>query len=59
MQSLNPNKNFVSGPDMDEFNSKTKTIKSRRYNFYIFSSKSFTTDETSVMFKMAISCQEI
>ena len=36
---------FVSGPDMDEFNSKLKPLIGQK-NLYIFSSKSLSTDET-------------
>jgi glucose-6-phosphate isomerase len=36
---------FVSGPDKDEFNSILKPIIDQK-NFYIFSSKSLSTDET-------------
>jgi glucose-6-phosphate isomerase len=36
---------FVSGPDKDEFNSILKPISDQK-NFYIFSSKSLSTDET-------------
>ncbi len=44
-QSLKLNYYFVSGPDMDEFNSKLKPLRGQK-NFYIFSSKSLSTDET-------------
>jgi len=36
---------FISGPDKDEFNSILKSISDQK-NFYIFSSKSLSTDET-------------
>jgi glucose-6-phosphate isomerase len=36
---------FVSGPDKDEFNSILKPLSDQK-NFYIFSSKSLSTDET-------------
>jgi glucose-6-phosphate isomerase len=36
---------FVSGPDKDEFNSILKPLRGQK-NFYIFSSKSLSTDET-------------
>jgi glucose-6-phosphate isomerase len=36
---------FISGPDKDEFNSILKPISDQK-NFYIFSSKSLSTDET-------------
>ena len=36
---------FVSGPDKEEFNSILKPIRGQK-NFYIFSSKSLSTDET-------------
>ena len=36
---------FISGPDKDEFNSILKPLSGQK-NFYIFSSKSFSTDET-------------
>ena len=44
-QSLKFNYYFVSGPDMDEFNSILKPLSGQK-NFYIFSSKSLSTDET-------------
>jgi glucose-6-phosphate isomerase len=44
-QSLKLNYYFVSGPDKDEFNSILKPLKGEK-NFYIFSSKSLSTDET-------------
>jgi len=43
--SLKLNYYFVSGPDRDEFNSILKPLKGQK-NFYIFSSKSLSTDET-------------
>ena len=36
---------FISGPDKDEFNSILKPLSGQK-NFYIFSSKSLSTDET-------------
>ncbi len=44
-QSLKFNYYFVSGPDRDEFNSIIKPLSGQK-NFYIFSSKSLSTDET-------------
>ena len=44
-QSLELNYYFVSGPDRDEFNSILKPLRGQK-NFYIFSSKSLSTDET-------------
>jgi glucose-6-phosphate isomerase len=44
-QSLKLNYYFVSGPDRDEFNSILKPLRGQK-NFYIFSSKSLSTDET-------------
>jgi len=44
-ESLKFNYYFVSGPDKDEFNSILKPISDQK-NFYIFSSKSLSTDET-------------
>ena len=44
-QSLQFNYYFVSGPDKDEFNSILKPLSEQK-NFYIFSSKSLSTDET-------------
>ena len=44
-QSLKFNYYFVSGPDRDEFNSILKPLCGEK-NFYIFSSKSLSTDET-------------
>jgi glucose-6-phosphate isomerase len=44
-QSLKLNYYFVSGPDKDEFNSILKPLREQK-NFYIFSSKSLSTDET-------------
>ena len=44
-QSSKLNYYFVSGPDRDEFNSILKPLRGQK-NFYIFSSKSFSTDET-------------
>ena len=44
-QSVKLNYYFVSGPDMDEFNSILKPLRGQK-NFYIFSSKSLSTDET-------------
>ena len=49
-QSLKLNYYFVSGPDMDEFNSKLKPLRGQK-NFYIFSSKSLSTDETLLCLK--------
>ena len=43
--SLKLNYYFVSGPDRDEFNSVLKPLRGQK-NFYIFSSKSLSTDET-------------
>jgi glucose-6-phosphate isomerase len=44
-ESFKFNYYFVSGPDKDEFNSILKPISDQK-NFYIFSSKSLSTDET-------------
>ncbi len=44
-QSSKLNYYFVSGPDKDEFNSILRPL-SKQKNFYIFSSKSLSTDET-------------
>ena len=44
-QSLKFDYYFVSGPDKDEFNSILKPLSEQK-NFYIFSSKSLSTDET-------------
>ena len=44
-QSSKLNYYFVSGPDRDEFNSILKPLRGQK-NFYIFSSKSLSTDET-------------
>ncbi|MDC0942079.1 hypothetical protein OAS63_02405 [Gammaproteobacteria bacterium] len=44
-QSSRFNYYFVSGPDKDEFNSILKPLRGQK-NFYIFSSKSLSTDET-------------
>ncbi|MDA9964390.1 hypothetical protein N9D94_01140 [Gammaproteobacteria bacterium] len=44
-QSLKLNYYFVSGPDRDEFDSILKPLRGQK-NFYIFSSKSLSTDET-------------
>jgi glucose-6-phosphate isomerase len=44
-QSLKLNYYFISGPDRDEFNSILKPLRGQK-NFYIFSSKSLSTDET-------------
>ncbi len=44
-QSSKFNYYFVSGPDKDEFNSILKPLSGQK-NFYIFSSKSLSTDET-------------
>jgi len=44
-ESFKFNYYFVSGPDKDEFNSILKPLSDQR-NFYIFSSKSLSTDET-------------
>ena len=49
-QSLKLNYYFVSGPDMDEFNSILKPLRGQK-NFYIFSSKSLSTDETLLCLK--------
>ncbi len=49
-QSLKLNYYFVSGPDRDEFNSILKPLKGQK-NFYIFSSKSLSTDETLLCLK--------
>ncbi|MDC0443626.1 hypothetical protein OAM47_05640 [Gammaproteobacteria bacterium] len=44
-ESFKFNYYFVSGPDKDEFNSILKPISDQK-NFYIFSSKSLSTDES-------------
>jgi glucose-6-phosphate isomerase len=44
-ESFKFNYYFVSGPDKDEFNSILKPLSDQK-NFYIFSSKSLSTDET-------------
>ena len=44
-ESFKFNYYFVSGPDKDEFNSIFKPLSNQK-NFYIFSSKSLSTDET-------------
>ena len=44
-ESFKFNYYFVSGPDKDEFNSILKPLSGQK-NFYIFSSKSLSTDET-------------
>jgi len=44
-QLLKLNYYFVSGPDRDEFNSILEPLRGQK-NFYIFSSKSLSTDET-------------
>ena len=41
---------FISGPDKDEFNSIVKPLIGQK-NFYIFSSKSLSTDETLLCLK--------
>tara|TARA_Y100001935_G_scaffold253177_1_gene258701 strand:+ start:4152 stop:5519 length:1368 start_codon:yes stop_codon:yes gene_type:complete len=41
---------FISGPDKDEFNSILKPLNGQK-NFYIFSSKSLSTDETLLCLK--------
>lgn len=41
---------FISGPDKDEFNSIIKPLIGQK-NFYIFSSKSLSTDETLLCLK--------
>jgi glucose-6-phosphate isomerase len=41
---------FISGPDKDEFNSVIKSLAGKK-NFYIFSSKSLSTDETLTCLK--------
>lgn len=41
---------FISGPDKDEFNTILKPLSGQK-NFYIFSSKSLSTDETLLCFK--------
>jgi glucose-6-phosphate isomerase len=48
--SLKLNYYFVSGPDRDEFNSILKPLRGKK-NFYIFSSKSLSTDETLLCLK--------
>tara|TARA_Y100001970_G_scaffold26363_1_gene31724 strand:+ start:42712 stop:44079 length:1368 start_codon:yes stop_codon:yes gene_type:complete len=49
-QSLKLNYYFISGPDKDEFNSILKPLRGQK-NFYIFSSKSLSTDETLLCLK--------
>ena len=49
-QSLKLNYYFVSGPDKDEFNTILNPLKGQK-NFYIFSSKSLSTDETLTCLK--------
>ena len=49
-QSLKLNYYFVSGPDRDEFDSILKPLRGEK-NFYIFSSKSLSTDETLLCLK--------
>ena len=49
-QSSKFNYYFVSGPDRDEFNSILKPLSGQK-NFYIFSSKSLSTDETLLCLK--------
>ena len=49
-ESLKFNYYFVSGPDKNEFNSILKPISDQK-NFYIFSSKSLSTDETLACLK--------
>ncbi len=49
-QSSNFDYYFISGPDKDEFNSILKPLSGQK-NFYIFSSKSLSTDETLSCFK--------
>ena len=49
-QSSNFNYYFVSGPDKDEYNSILKPLIGQK-NFYIFSSKSLSTDETLLCLK--------
>ena len=44
-QSSKFNYYFISGPDKDEFNSILEPLRGQK-NFYIFSSKSLSTDET-------------
>ena len=41
---------FISGPDKDEFNTILKPLSGQK-NFYIFSSKSLSTDETLLCLK--------
>ena len=41
---------FISGPDKDEFNSILKPLSGQK-NFYIFSSKSLSTEETLISLK--------
>jgi glucose-6-phosphate isomerase len=49
-QSLKLNYYFISGPDKDEFNAILKPLREQK-NFYIFSSKSLSTDETLTCLK--------
>ena len=49
-QSSSFNYYFISGPDKDEFNSVIKPLIGQK-NFYIFSSKSLSTDETLLCLK--------
>jgi len=49
-QSSKLNYYFVSGPDKDEFNSILQPLSDQK-NFYIFSSKSLSTDETLACLK--------
>ena len=49
-QSFKLNYYFVSGPDRDEFNAILKPLRGQK-NFYIFSSKSLSTDETLLCLK--------
>jgi glucose-6-phosphate isomerase len=49
-QSTKLNYYFISGPDKDEFNSILKPLSGQK-NFYIFSSKSLSTDETLTCLK--------
>ena len=41
---------FISGPDKDELNTRLKPLSGQK-NFYIFASKSLSTDETLLCFK--------
>ena len=49
-QSLRLKYYFISGPDREEFDSILKPLRGQK-NFYIFSSKSLSTDETLLCFK--------